>query len=41
MNKDTDSVTLETRANEIYEWEYDVKDKGIIKYTDKKRTLPE
>ena len=35
-NKDIDSIVLETNGYEMYEWKYDIKEKNIIKYTEKK-----
>lgn len=37
-HKDLKTITLETHANEISEWDYEFKDKGIVKLYDKKRS---
>jgi hypothetical protein len=40
LNKDTKTgyVTLETHANEIYEWKYEIDNKDIVKFVEKKQS---
>lgn len=35
---ETGYVTLETHANEIYEWKYEIENKDIIKFVEKKQS---
>jgi len=37
-NRDTDEIVLEKLYNDIYEWEYEIKDKDIVKLESKKNT---
>lgn len=36
-NRDLDTIALDTHANEVSEWEYEIKDKDIIKFEKKER----
>ena len=38
MHKDIATITLETHANEVSEWEYKIGDKSIVKHIDKKQS---
>ena len=37
-NRDIDTITLETHANEIYEWKHEIADKKIVKFYKKQRS---
>lgn len=38
INRGLDTITLETHANEVSEWKYEIDNKSIIKFYNKKRS---
>ncbi len=37
-NKDLDNVVLETHANDIYEWEYEIENESIVEFYKKQKS---